>query len=205
MSSPEQRSRIGLFGGSFDPIHNGHLSIATKAAEQFQLDRVLFIPTAQSPLKKVTPSASDKNRIDMIRLAIEPFSSFEFSDIEIKRGGISYSEETTEKVLKKNPGAKLFWIVGGDQVNQLDRWRNIESLARKVEFIYLEREENTKIPEIVSTLTKMHPLKMERIPISSTEVRQRVKTGDLPKYFLPEPVFRYIKSQNLYRDNQTTL
>lgn len=205
MSLPDQKVRIGLFGGSFDPIHNGHLSIASKASEQFQLDRVIFIPAAQSPLKANSPSATDSDRIEMIRLAIEAFPLFELSDIEIKRGGISYSEETTEKVLKQNPGAKLFWIIGGDQAKQLDRWRNIEVWARKVEFIYLEREEETKIPEIVSKLTKMHPLKMERIPISSTEIRQRVKTGDLPKYFLPEPVFHYIKSRNLYRDKQTTL
>ncbi len=196
--------RVGLFGGSFDPIHNGHLSIATKAAEQFQLDRILFIPAAQSPLKTATPYASDPDRIEMIRLAIQPYPSFELSDIELRRGGKSYSEETTEKVLQKNPEAQLFWIIGGDQVNQLDRWRNIEALARKVEFIYLERGGGTKIPEMVSKLTKFHTLKMERISISSTEIRQRVKTGDLPKYFLPDAVFHYIKSRNLYRDEQTT-
>ena len=105
----------------------------------------------------------------------------------------------------QNPGAKRFWIIGGDQAKQLDRWRNIEDLAQKVEFIYLERDGQTSLPEVVLNLTKLHPLQMERIPTSSTEIRNRAKSGDLPKYFLPEPVFHYIKSRNLYRDDQTTL
>jgi len=204
MSLPDPNLRIGLFGGSFDPIHAGHLSIAKKAIEQFQLNRVLFIPAAQSPLKTNSPAASDEDRLEMIRLAIGDNPSFEVSTAEIERGGVSYSIETAQRVAYQNPGAKLFWIIGGDQAKQLDRWRNIEELAQKVEFIYLERDEQTSLPEVVSSLTKLHPLQMERIPTSSTEIRNRAKSGDLPKYFLPEPVFHYIKSRNLYRDELTT-
>jgi nicotinate-nucleotide adenylyltransferase len=180
------------------------LSIAKKAIEQFQLNRVLFIPAAQSPLKTNSPAASDEDRLEMIRLAIGDNPSFEVSTAEIERGGVSYSIETAQRVACQNPGAKLFWIIGGDQAKQLDRWRNIEELAQKVEFIYLERDEQTSLPEVVSSLTKLHPLQMERIPTSSTEIRNRAKSGDLPKYFLPEPVFHYIKSRNLYRDELTT-
>jgi len=204
MSLPDPNLRIGLFGGSFDPIHAGHLSIAKKAIEQFQLNRVLFIPAAQSPLKTNSPAASDEDRLEMIRLAIGDNPSFEVSTAEIERGGVSYSIETAQRVACQNPGAKLFWIIGGDQAKQLDRWRNIEELAQKVEFIYLERDEQTSLPEVVSSLTKLHPLQMERIPTSSTEIRNRAKSGDLPKYFVPEPVFHYIKSRNLYRDELTT-
>lgn len=205
MRLPNRNSRIGLFGGSFDPIHSGHLSIAAKAVEQFNLDRVVFIPAAQSPLKANSPTASDKERVEMIRLAIGPFPSFKLSDMEVERGGLSYSAETTKKIAQQFPDAKLFWIIGGDQAIQLDRWRKIEELAQEVEFIYLERDEPTEIPPIVSQLTKAHPLKMDRIPISSTAIRQQVNSGDDPKYFLPESVFHYIKTRNLYRDDQTTL
>lgn len=204
MSLPDQTLRIGLFGGSFDPIHEGHLSIAKKAIEQFRLNRVLFIPAAQSPLKVNSPAASDEDRVEMIRLAIGDNPSFEVSTVEIERGGISYSIETAERVACQNPGAKLFWIIGGDQAKQLDRWRNIEDLVQKVEFIYLERDDQASLPEVISSLTKLHPLQMERIPTSSTEIRNRVKSGDLPKYFLPGSVFHYIKSRNLYRDELTT-
>ncbi len=205
MSLPDQNLRIGLFGGSFDPIHAGHLSIAKKAIEQFQLNRVIFIPAAQSPLKANSPAASNEDRIEMIRLAIGDSPSLDVSTVEIERGGISYSIETAKILARQNPEAQLFWIIGGDQVKQLDRWRNIEGLAQKVEFIYLERDDQTDIPEVVSNLTKLHPLQMERIPASSTEIRNQAKSGDLPKYFLPEQVFHYIKSRNLYRDELTTL
>jgi len=202
MSSPEEKSRIGLFGGSFDPIHNGHLSIASSAVKQFSLDRVIFIPAAHSPLKADAPSSSDKERTDMIRLAIGPYSKFELSTIEIKRGGVSYSIETVDKIARENPKSILFWIIGGDQARQLDRWRRIEELARKVEFICLERDEETRVPPAVAELTTVHSLKLDRIHISSTEIRERAKEGVIPKYFLPETVFQYIKSRNLYRNDQ---
>ncbi len=199
MSSPNAKSRIGLFGGSFDPIHNGHLAIARMAAQQFSLDRVVFIPAAQSPLKSDAPCSTDSERIEMIHLAIQPFSGFEISTIEIDRGGISYSIDTVESLSALYPDCDLFWIIGGDQARQLDRWRRIEELARKVEFICLERDRETEVPAKVSSLTTVHSLKLDRIHISSTEIREQARSGALPKYFLPEPVFHYIKSRNLYR------
>lgn len=201
----QQRERIGLFGGSFDPIHNGHLEIAKKAAAQFQLDRILFIPAAQSPLKANVPATAENHRFEMIRLAIEPFPNFELSSVEIERGGVSYSVETASVVARQNPDASLFWIIGGDQAKQLDRWRRFEDLAKRVEFICLERGDDARIPASVSSLASVHSLKMDRIGISSTEIRKRANSGDLPKNFLPEPVFHYIKSRNLYRDDQTKL
>ena len=116
------KERIGIFGGSFDPIHIGHLIIASDAAEQMKLDRVLFIPAAQAPLKSNTPEASADDRAEMMHLAIEDDPRFEVRRFEIDRGGTSFSIDTAEEIAREFPEAQLFWIIGGDQARQLGQW-----------------------------------------------------------------------------------
>lgn len=194
--------RIGIFGGSFDPIHIGHLIIASDAAEQMNLDRILFIPAAQAPLKSRSPDATDDERIEMTRLAIEADSRFECRPIEIKRGGTSYSIDTAKEIAREFPNAQLFWIIGGDQALQLSQWERIEELAGLVEFICLERDASFVHPTDLPGNVTIHPKGLRRLDISSTEIRERLKNGHAIKYFLPEPVFRYIKTRNLYQDNR---
>lgn len=194
--------RIGIFGGSFDPIHIGHLIIASDAAEQLKLDRVLFIPAAQAPLKSRSPDATDENRIEMVRLATEADERFDVRSIEIDRRGISYSVDTAQDIARENPAAQLFWIIGGDQARQLGQWERIEELAARVEFICLNRDEPFTPPESLPKSVTIHPMQTRRLDISSTEIRERLKNDRSPKYFLPELVFRYIKARNLYQDNR---
>ena len=135
------KERIGIFGGSFDPIHIGHLIIASDAAEQMALDRVLFIPAAQAPLKPNAPEATANDRAEMTRLAIEADPRFEVRRFEIDRGGTSFSIDTAEEIAREFPEAELFWIIGGDQARQLDQWNRIDELAKLVEFKHRRTEE----------------------------------------------------------------
>ena len=191
-------SRIGLFGGSFDPVHNGHLEIARESLLQFKLDRVLFIPAAQSPLKEHSPCTCDKERIDMLELTISRDERFEICLDEIERGGVSYSFETANSVQQRFPEAQLFWILGGDQAQQLGQWRNIKTLAKTVEFICLPRNgeelSNFSLPPMVH----LHMLDIPLIKISSTQIRQSLKDSPNSNPLLPESVIEYIKSKNLY-------
>ena len=196
------KERIGIFGGSFDPIHIGHLIIASDAAEQMKLDRVLFIPAAQAPLKSNAPEATADDRAEMTRLAIEDDSRFEVRRLEIDRGGTSFSIDTAEEIAREFPHAELFWIIGGDQARQLAQWKRIDKLAKLVEFICLERDASFVRPDNLPESVAIHPKAMRRLDISSTEARERLKSGLASKYFLPEPVFRYIKTRNLYQDNR---
>lgn len=200
-SKPTQR--IGLFGGSFDPVHCGHLKIAEAALESMRLDRILFIPAAHSPLKSDHPTISSEERASLLRLAIDPYPKFELSLVDIDRGGISYSYETVQLISQSYPDAHLYWILGGDQARQLAQWQRIEELANQVEFIALERGDETRDSAPLPPQIKIHPLTIPKIDLSSTEIRQQLKSGTLPKYCLPEPVFQYIKSRNLYRDDIT--
>lgn len=196
-------SRVGLFGGSFDPVHNGHLKIARESLRQFELDRVLFIPAAQSPLKEHSPRTSDQERIDMLELAIAGNECFEICLDEIERGGVSYSFETANSVQQRFPEARLFWILGGDQARQLGQWRNIQSLAKMVEFICLRRN-----GEELSTLSlppevRLSMLDIPLIEISSTQIRQSLNDSPNSNTLLPESVIEYITSNNLYAKPMT--
>lgn len=191
--------RIGIIGGSFDPIHNGHLIIALDACEQFELDRALFVPAYQAPLKSKTPSASAKDRMAMVKLAAEGQPKFAVSDVDYRSEETSYSVRTAEALAAENPEAKLFWILGADQIAQLHLWRDIEKLAKLVSFIAFERPGSSSVvskelPPAVEILRG----KSRQLDISSTEIRERLKSGREAKYFLPANVFDHIKAQNLY-------
>lgn len=191
-------NRIGILGGSFDPVHTGHLILASDAAEQLELDRVLFVPAAQAPLKSSSPTVSAEDRVEMLRLAIADDPRFELSTIEVNRGGTSYSIDTASAIAAERPEAKLFWIIGGDQARQLQDWDRIDELSQLVEFACLSRDETFQLPEGLPQALRIHPLQGRRLDISSTEIRERLKSGASTKYFLPEPVFRYINARNLY-------
>lgn len=197
------QSKIGLFGGSFDPVHNGHLTIARESLRQFGLDRVLFIPSAQSPLKEHSPNASDMERLDMLELAIGSERRFELCLDEIERGGISYSYETATAVQQRFPGARLYWILGGDQAGQLNQWRNIHSLAKMVEFICLRRDGEEPSDLALPEKVRLHMLELPLIEASSTQIRQSLENGPNTNHLLPEAVFEYIKSKNLYAKPMT--
>ena len=129
VNTGQNRQKIALYGGAFDPVHIAHLQLARSVLVQEIVGRVLFIPAAHSPLKRHGPLASDSQRLEMLRLATADEPRFSVSDYEIKRGGVSYSYRTVEHFCSQMPGAQLFWILGADQFEQLDQWREAAKLA----------------------------------------------------------------------------
>ena len=131
--------RLGVYGGTFDPVHTGHLLLARDALEQCRLDAVLFVPCAQSPLKKKGPVATALQRVAMLRLALKSEPRFWLSRCELDRPAPSYAIETAREIQEAFPRAHLFWLLGHDQWEQLDLWRQIDDLRRLVRFIRLPR------------------------------------------------------------------
>src|SRR5580658_7230363 len=133
------RLRLGIYGGTFDPPHAGHLLLARDALEQARLDAVLFVPCAQSPLKRNKPRVTDAHRLAMLRLALKGEPRFWISRCELDRSGPSYAFDTVVEIGAAFPRAMLFWLIGADQLATLPRWHSPEELARRVSFLLFER------------------------------------------------------------------
>jgi len=186
--------RLGLFGGSFNPIHHGHLIAATRAAEAVKLDRILFIPTAVSPLKNGRELAPTPARWSMLRLALKGNASFEACDLEIRRGGVSYTVDTLRE-LKRRTAARLYWILGADAARLLPRWRSIDEVRRLASFVFVTRPGDRLPPK----MPKDHVVKAPLLEISSSEIRDRVRQGLSVRYLLPDSVEKYVRRKGLYR------
>lgn len=194
--------RLGIFGGSFDPVHLGHLLAAQDALEQTPLDRVIFMPTAQSPLKRHAPGLDGAGRLVLLRAAIADDPRFEVSTLELERGGVSYTIDSARALRALHPGAELFWIIGADQAAQLARWRDIEELAALVQFVVLARPGYVAPPPDQRPRgVRLVPVAMHEFAISSSEIRARVAAGRSVRYFLPAPVAECIERQHLYRSS----
>lgn len=198
-----RRPRIGLFGGSFDPVHNAHLTLAREACRALKLDKLIFIPAAQSPLKQSTPGASSELRLAMLRAAIANSDKAEVSAWEIEHGGKSWSIRTVEYFEDAFPRAQFFWIFGADQLAQLDKWREAERLCRKVCFAAMCRDGDVlpDVPESLRGVAKVVPLKIGRIDLSSTEIRTKIADGKIEELrnCVPGEVLSIICENNLYR------
>ncbi|MBF0123082.1 MAG: nicotinate-nucleotide adenylyltransferase [Candidatus Omnitrophica bacterium] len=188
--------KIGLLGGTFDPIHIGHLLMARAALETLELDQVIFIPSCVPPHKKVPTLFLAKDRLKMVRLATSENPQFEVSDFEIKKGGKSYSVDTVRyfrEILQ--PVGKLFFIVGGDAIKELDSWKDVDHLKKMCSFVSVNRPGYPRGEEKL----KYHAVTMNGIEMSSTEIRKRILQGKSIQYLVPDSVLRYIKGNNLYK------
>lgn len=190
--------KIGLMGGSFDPVHFGHLIAAQDAMEQHGLDQLILIPAAQAPLKDYEVTASGEHRVAMLRAAADWDRRLEVSDFEVRQGGTSYTVDTVRHFRTRFPEDELYWIIGGDQLPKLDRWYRIEELAGLIEFIYLERpghpaKEHPDIPGL-----RLHRCDGHLIEISSTELRERISRGLSLNYFIPHKAIVYLEKHDLY-------
>jgi len=192
--------KIGLLGGSFDPVHFGHLLAAQDAYEQHRLDRLIFVPAAQAPLKPNDVQSSADERLAMLSAAIEWDRRFEISDFELLRGGVSYTIDSARHFRALYPHDELFWIIGGDQLPKLHLWREIGELAKLVEFIFLERPgfPVKSAPDIPGL--RLHRCDGHLLAISSTELRERTRRGLALDYFVPHKAIVYIRQHDLYRD-----
>ena len=189
--------RLGIFGGTFNPIHLGHLIIAESAAEALQLDRVVFIPCAQPPHKSPRLLATAPHRLRMAKLAIQGNPRFTCSDIEIRRGGPSYSVETMRHLRTAMPKAQFYFIIGSDSLRELHTWREAEALAELCQFISV-----TRPGEAISRCrlkVKVHRLEGHPVAIASSEIRSRLALGKSVRYLVPDAVRRYIERHRLYR------
>jgi len=170
--------RIGIYGCTFNPVHHGHLILARQALEEFKLDRLVFVPAAESPFKIQNHSAPAGDRLAMLRLAIASEDRFSVDPLEIDRGGISYSIDTVKVFRNRDPGAELFFLVGEDNADRLTEWQRFEELKKLVCFVVLSRSEDFQSPE--------YPVVQRRIEISSTEIRNRVANQESITYLVPE-------------------
>ncbi len=198
-ASSDSPVKIGLMGGSFDPVHFGHLIAAQDAVEQYGLDRVIFVPAAQAPLKDQDVAHAGEHRLAMLRAATDWDDRFTVSDHEIKRGGMSYTIESVKHFRSEFPADELFWIIGGDHLPKLAQWHRIEELAGLIEFIFLERPGHpAKSPPPIPGL-RLHRCDGHLIEISSTELRDRVRRRLSLDYFVPHKAIVYIEENRLYR------
>jgi nicotinate-nucleotide adenylyltransferase len=196
-SSRRSSLRLGIFGGTFDPVHLGHLLPARDALEKMRLDAVLFVPCARSPFKREVPLTTDAQRFALLRLALKSEPRFWLSRCELDRPPPSYAIETAREVREAFPRATLFWLLGADQLGRLHEWRDWKELRRDVKFLLMQRGDGLPVPGRLrnSVLSLPHP---RRIDISSTEIRRRVKARLPIDHLVSAPVAAYIQRRRLY-------
>lgn len=208
---PEARGLV-IFGGTFNPIHLGHLIVAEEVRRRMSADaKILFMPAAQPPHKPpVTVPAS--HRCAMVQLAIADNPGFERSDLEIARGGTSWTVDTIRDLQAREPGKKIYLLVGADSVPDLPKWRQADTLLRLCQIVVAARPgwDASAIEGLrgrfdgasVDALHR-HAFATPRVEISSTEIRRRLAAGESVRYWLPESVENYIKANGLYGVAQT--
>ena len=196
--------RVAMLGGTFDPVHLGHLIGAQAAAEQLQLDRVLFVPAANPPHKMKVPITPAEHRVAMLERALAGNECFSLYLDEITRGGRSYTIDTVRRYRQSElkEADELFFIIGGDNLAELHTWKDWDALCREVKFIALAREGFRQDNEsLAKNLGRSEILwvEMPLIGISATGIRKSCASGKLIRYLVPDPVAEYIESRRLYR------
>ena len=184
--------KIGLYGGSFDPVHNGHLILARETREQLGLDRVLFIPAGHSPHKLGTMPTSGEARREMVEAAVADEPGFACEDCDLRRAGPSFAIETVRELRGRWPDAEFFYLIGHDNVAKLGTWQSYEELRRAVRFVVFGRGEHDA-PHDFPTIVR-------RVDISATEIRSRVARGESIRYLVPDTVRAIIGRRQLYQE-----
>lgn len=190
--------RVGVFGGTFDPLHVGHLVAAQDVHHALELDRLLFVPAARPPHKGERGLTDPHVREEMVRAAVGDDPRFEVSDLEIRRGGVSYTIDTLRSLEEFYTRAEVFLIVGTDQLAELDTWKEPEELARMARLTVISREgedpDRLRAPVDVS----FECVPVTRVDVSSTLIRERVRAGEPIRYLVPDAVRRIIERERLY-------
>ncbi|MFY9324744.1 MAG: nicotinate-nucleotide adenylyltransferase [Syntrophomonadaceae bacterium] len=200
------RKRLGIIGGTFDPVHYGHLVAAQYAAYGFHLDRVIFMPAAKPPHKNAEGVLDARHRVAMVELAIADNPAFEMSTLEVERSGVSYTIDTIEILQQTYPGAEIYFIMGMDSIYILDTWKDIERLVLMCRFIVVTRpayELKRSDPAFQAVppefWRRVGFLEIPAMDISSTDLRTRVRQGKPIRYLLPPAVENYIYNHSLYQ------
>jgi nicotinate-nucleotide adenylyltransferase len=218
-----RKDRIGIFGGTFNPIHAGHIRAAVEVRARFSLDRVLFVPSFIPPHKDSTEVASPGDRMAMIELALRRYRRLIPSPIEIEAGGTSYSIVTLDKVRRLYPGARIFFILGADAFLDIETWREWRRVLERCLFIVTTRPGSrlsaarealaaeyrdgiveikpaTRIRETLLSSRRIFLTPISAVDVSSTGIRSRVRRGASIRGLVPSPVARYIAERGLYRN-----
>jgi nicotinate-nucleotide adenylyltransferase len=200
--------RIGIFGGTFDPPHLGHLILASEAQDQLDLTRLLWTLTPEPPHKQDQPITSIEHRLAMVNLAIEDNPSFELSHVELDRPGPHYTVDTVRIVAEENPNAEIVPIIGGDSLSDLPTWHRPKELLYACHWVGVMRRPGEsanlealerKLPGISS---KVHYVDAPLLEIASRQIRSRIAEGRPFRYYLPLSVYEYIKENHLYRQSE---
>lgn len=198
--------KTGIMGGTFDPIHNGHLTIAGAAQIALELDEVLFILNPRPPHKESDRLSDSRHRLRMVELALTDYPDFIVSTIEVERPGIAYSVDTVEELLRRDPAQELYFILGADAVRELESWKDPERLLRQCRFIIIDRQgiDPTLPPGSDPELTDLLERRSYRlkllppIDISSSDIRGRLKRGEPVDHMIPPAVAEYIRVANAH-------
>ncbi len=196
--SVSDRLRIGILGGTFDPVHRAHLAIAEAARDQAQLDRVLFVVSAHPPHKRNYVSTPAEDRLAMVEAAVSAYPEFEASDLEIRRPGPSYTVDTLREIRAAHPEAELYLIMGYDAALDLPHWREPQKILEMARLLVLPREGGAPPPLHHDVMNRSTILQFSPIPLSSTEIRESLRRGKYPAHALPEPVLDLIRRKGLY-------
>lgn len=202
---PQEKPRLGIMGGTFDPIHYGHLVAAEMARGEFNLSKVLFIPSGTPPHKIRRDVSAANLRYEMVELAIKDNSEFDLSALEIERKGLSYTVETLRILRRAWPEHELYFITGTDALLEIFSWREAEEILTMIQFIgaarpgFDARDFLLKVQqEHPETQGRIHYLEVPALAISSTDIRARVRHGQPIRYLLPEPVRLFLQQHGLY-------
>ena len=200
-----QNKKIGIMGGTFDPIHYGHLILAQTALEAFSLDEIMFVPSGTPWLKDSTKVLSKNKRVHMTGIAIEDNSDFALSTIEIEREGNSYSYETVEELKKQQPETEFYFILGADSLLEIEKWKHPDRLMAECILLVAVRDDCDEegLQKHISYLKDKYNadvriLPAKRIDISSTDIRERIADGKSVRYMLPDSVIHFIAKNRLY-------
>ncbi|MFL2095934.1 nicotinate-nucleotide adenylyltransferase [Marinilactibacillus psychrotolerans] len=191
----EERRKIGILGGTFNPPHLGHLIIADQVRDQLGLEKIIFLPSANPPHAKGKTTIDAKHRVRMVEKAIELESQFELDFTEINRGGKSFTFDTIKSLTEQNPDIEYYFIIGADMVEDLPSWYKIDELVNLVQIVAVNRPQYS-----VETAFPLIFIDVPNIEISSSTIRQKISDQCSVKFLLPDKVLEYIEAEGLYHD-----
>ncbi|MCJ7577911.1 MAG: nicotinate-nucleotide adenylyltransferase [candidate division Zixibacteria bacterium] len=193
------RKKIGILGGTFDPIHIGHLVLAEQVREKFQLERVIFIPSASPPHKTEQELSPAEDRFEMTQLAVKGNPYFFVSDIELKREGLSYTVETLKELKELHRDSEIYFLTGSDVLDEITTWKDPEEIYKLAKIVIAVRPGFDKFDPENHFAKKSIIVEITGMDISSTQIREKVRNGESIKYLVPSKVEEYIRKRNLYK------